>query len=329
MCPLHNGLDEDDYGLLSFTLDGDGDDDGKKKTAGEDGAEAADGSAEQASDRPAAGPADSVTSPATLSAAEDRGGPEDAPPAPAPKADTPAAADEAAAAESYPPARSATEEAEGTEEAYDAPAPETAANAIGLSAVDRSFNFQARAIFTRHGFIHRVLSSLRIFLPVAAVASLFLHLTSLPHKYVWLLASGLLLLGLAAQLLLKLLRKPWQKNADQVELRFCPETVEIRLPLSLKDEFGFNSLPDAPAETEDSAYWEEAGRLALRLPLDNLLDQAYHTNDRTTIITFDVDYADRLLTLRIPDAALDRESRSELETEVFNRAGRSLRAIRD
>lgn len=287
MCPLHNGLDEDDYGLLTFRLDGDGDgpdDEPDPKSETEDDV-----------------PGDELSGEPDTTPGETEGNGD--------TAGTAGAPDET--------------------EQEPLPPPEAVENAVGFSSSERRFDFRAQAIFTRHGFGRRVLNALQFIFPVLAIASLFLHLTGVPRTIVWIIFVSCLVLGALSALLLRLLRKPWKSPVDFASLTFRADTLEIELPASFAEDFGFSEPYPAAAAAREDTYWVEDDKLRLILTLDELIDQAYHTADRTTLITFDVSFADRLLTLRIPDAALDRESRSELETEVFNRAGRSLRAIKD
>ncbi len=205
-------------------------------------------------------------------------------------------------------------------------------NAPGRSLPFCRFTFSASADFISHGLLHRTLRNLRIILPLLAAASLFLFFSDLPHKYIWLIFIVCAAGGLFSQLFLMVLRAPRRRELPSVTLSFYPEIFELDLPAALADEiapdYNFAEQGDGPADEEAELFFK-GSRLFVRLPLDNLLDQAYLTEKRATLITFDIDFAGRLLKLIIPDAALDRESRSELETEVFNRAGRSLRAVRE
>lgn len=303
MSPLHNDLNDDDYAFLSFSLDGeDGSDGGSRRR---------DAEKEEIKASPYFG---------GKAEAEGSGQTEDAGAGPKISDET----------EHFWDADAETAEALSAVQGLEEKLPiEHAENALGVSAHDRRFDFRARLIFTRHGFGHRLLGALRIILPVLAVAALFLHFTDLSGRLVWLLFGGFLLAGLAAALLLKLLRRPWKRSGEDMSLTFRADTAELDLPKICEEDFFFRHKPGTAAPAEGDGAWFDGDRLKLRLGLDAVADQAYHTGERTTLITFDVSFADRLLTLCIPDAALDRENRSELETEIFNRAARSLRAVRE
>lgn len=350
MSPLHNGLDEDDFAFWCFTLDGGDDPDEAENSADEeddaywrDVAAAERKSAEDASEEDAAGDDSSSAeenvpdeSAADVSAAEENVA-EEASANKSPAGDNPAdenpangspaeeAADEAAA-----PADDASADKTAEADTADTADFVPAENSIGVSSHDRQFTFRAQAVFSAYSSFHRLLANLRFVLPVLAVAILFLHMTPIPSKYVWAASVICLVAGIIAHILFVLLRKPWQVNVAETTLTFRPEYFELSFPISCAGEFGLaGTLPDSADPAREKAFWQENERLLLRLPPANLLDQAYHTDDRTTVLTFDIDFADRMLSLRIPDAALSREDRSELEAEVFNRAGRSLRAVKD
>lgn len=210
--------------------------------------------------------------------------------------------------------------------------PKATGNTVGASSYDRRFDFRSQILFQRHGRAQRLLRFAAFAATALAPLSLFLRLGGLDAGWTWLIFALLLCFAAVAFILQRSLAKTWRHTLDSCSLLFRRHGLELILPAEHSKDFHFpQGLSVGANSGNDSEFTSsiQGDYLHVLLPYDSLLDQAYHTQERTMLLTIDAVQGDRLITIRVPDSSLDRTSRNLLETEIFNRAGRSLRSIHD
>ncbi len=179
-----------------------------------------------------------------------------------------------------------------------------------------SFRFRAKMTLQREGRLEHFLGQSRLLLFILALLSLLLLFTPLSPTIVWSIFAVLLALAIISWLFLVVRNQTWQRELVEVDLSFTEDEVYLTLPEESSEDFTFSENPDI-----------RDGKLTFTLSPDSILEQAYLTSERAMQLTFSIREGQRVLTLAIPLAELSNETRGRLETEIFNRCGRSLRVI--